>query len=239
MRQSPESLVGFQVCVQTWPQVIIESAVIVKLIQNPWEICELIHLRNPFYPIIIRKSLSKVSGLTSEARYRNLFQESGVVLISSVLLMLLLKVLLKTPLSHLTSAYYLGMLLSCFVFVFVFFSSQSAFSSTLVRFYFESIYSCLNSPVYLIPVKQLADQLRGHYRQPACSKIIQVYLAAEQRDAWTLTGHLVQGRVPSPLHPLLSAELLAALATLGPCFSASGVALWHSPHFVAGSSPAS
>lgn len=38
-----------------------------------------------------------------------------MVLISSVLLMLL-KVLLKTPLSHLTSAYYLGMLLSFFFF---------------------------------------------------------------------------------------------------------------------------
>lgn len=145
-----------------------------------------------------------------------------MVLISSVLLMLL-KVLLKTPLSHLTSAYYLGMLLSFF-----FFSSQSAFSSTLIRFYSERIYSCLNSPVYLMLVKQLADQLRVHYRQPACSKIIQVYLATERRDARTHTGHLVQGRVPSPPHPLLSAELLAALATLGPCFSISGVALWHS-----------
>lgn len=115
-----------------------------------------------------------------------------MVLISSVLLMLL-KVLLKTPLSHLTSAYYLGMLLSFF-----FFPSQSAFSSTLIRFYSERIYSCLNSPVYLMLVKQLADQLRVHYRQPACSKIIQVYLATEQRDARTHTGHLVQGRVPSP-----------------------------------------
>ena len=156
-----------------------------------------------------------------------------MVLISSVLLMLLLKVLLKTPLSHLTSVYYLGMLLSFF-----FFFSQSAFSSTLIRFYSERIYRCLNSPVYLMPVKQLADQLRVHYRQPACSKIIQVYLATEQRDARTHTGHLVQGRVPSPLHPLLSAELLAALAALGPCFSISGAALWRSPHFIAGSSPA-
>lgn len=129
---------------------------------------------------MIRKSLSKVSGLTSEARYRNLFQESRVVLISSLLLMLLLKVLLKIPLSCLTSAYYLGMLLGFF-----FFSSESAFSSTLIRFYSERIYSCLNSPVYLMPVKQLADQLRVPCRQPACSKIIQVYLATKQRDAWT------------------------------------------------------
>lgn len=44
------ALVGFQVCIQTWPQVIIESAVIVKLIQNPWEICELIHPKESLLP---------------------------------------------------------------------------------------------------------------------------------------------------------------------------------------------
>ena len=111
----PSALVGFQVWMQTWPQVIIESAVIVKLTQDPWEImwADPI-LRNPFYPIIIHKSLSKASGLTFEARYRNLFQDSTVVLISSVLLMLLLKVLSKTHLSHLTSAYYFRMLLGSF-----------------------------------------------------------------------------------------------------------------------------
>ena len=150
---------------------------------------------------MICKSLSKVSGLTSEARYRNLFQESRVVLISSLLLMLLLKVLLKTPLSCLTSAYYLGMLLGFFFFFF--FSSKSAFSSTLIRFYSERIYSCLNSPVYLMPVKQLADQLRVPCRQPACSKIIQVYLATKQKDAWTHVaawcGAGSQVPLPSPL----------------------------------------
>lgn len=175
--------------------------------------------------------------MTSEARYRNLPRErSGVDFISAF------DAAVESPFENSLKPSNFSILFRdavefwfCFVF---FFPSQSAFSSTLIRFYFESIYSCLNSPVYLIPVKQLADQLRVHYRQPACSKIIQVSLATEQRDAWTHTGHLVQGRVPSPLHPLLSAELLAALATFGPCFSVSGVVLWHSPHFVAGSSPA-
>lgn len=71
------------------------------------------------------------------------------MLISSVLLMLLLQVLLKAHLSCPSSAYYFRMLLDFF--------PQSAFSSTVIRFYSERTYICPNSPVCLMPVKQLAD----------------------------------------------------------------------------------
>lgn len=54
----------------------------------------------------------------------------------------------------------------------------------LKRFYSERIYSCLNSLVCLMPGKQLAD-LDGCLLQAVVIRglrVIQVYLATEQRD---------------------------------------------------------
>lgn len=65
-----------------------------------------------------------------------------------------------------------------------------------------------------MPVKQLADQIGVHCRQPEHSRIIQVCLATEQRYAQTHTGHLVGGGVLHPLCPLLSGRATHSLGRL-------------------------
>lgn len=65
-----------------------------------------------------------------------------------------------------------------------------------------------------MPVKQLADQIGVHCRQPEHSRIIQVCLATEQRYAQTHAGHLVGGGVLHPLCPLLSGRATHSLGRL-------------------------
>lgn len=64
--------VGFQIWMQTW----LQSTVILKLIQSPWENMWADPVRKEILsPHHYSESLSKAPGLTFEDRYRNLFQE--------------------------------------------------------------------------------------------------------------------------------------------------------------------